>query len=144
MLTIRSFLSGCSFGFMVVGASMACGQSYPNKPIHVVTADAGAGDDFAARIMAQGLTVRLGQPVIVDNRPALVPAQIVSNAAPDGYTLLLGGVIYTFSHLMQETSYDPVSDFESISTVGISPLILVVHPLLPVTSVRELIAYAKA
>lgn len=131
-------------GVMVPGASMASGQNYPSKPIRIVTAAPGSGNDFAARLMAPGLTGSLGQPVIVDNR-GIIAIETVAKAPPDGYTLLFyGTVLWLAPFLRDNVSYDPVLDFSPVTWATNSPNILVVHPSLPVKSVRELIALAKA
>ena len=84
-------IGGLSVSLMVLGAGAVSGQDYPNKPIRIVTAALGGGSDFAARLIAQGISGPLGQPVIVDNRGGVVPGEIVAKAPPDGYTLLVAG-----------------------------------------------------
>jgi tripartite-type tricarboxylate transporter receptor subunit TctC len=119
-------------------------QDYPTRPIRIVTSSVGSGNDLAARIIAQGLSVRLGQPVIVDNRPSgVVLGTTVPNAAPDGYTLLVGGELLWVSAFLQKIPYDPVRDFTAITRVLTLPNVLVVTPTLPVKSVRDLIDLAK-
>jgi tripartite-type tricarboxylate transporter receptor subunit TctC len=132
-------------GMAILGAGLACGQNYPNKPIRIVTSEPGGGSDFTARVLAQGLTVSLGQQVIVDNRAGTITAtQIMTKAAADGYTLLsYNNSLWTLP-LLQKMFYDPVRDFSPIILATRSPNILVVHPSVPVHSVRELIAFAKA
>src|SRR3979409_1198352 len=77
-------------GLLILDASVAAAQTYPVRPIRLVTAEAGGGNDVQARLIAQGLSMRLGQRVVVDNRPSgVIPGEIVSKAAPDGYTMLL-------------------------------------------------------
>jgi tripartite-type tricarboxylate transporter receptor subunit TctC len=134
-----------SLGMVVLGAGLACGQNYPNKPIRIVTSEPGGGSDFTARVIAQGLTVSLGQQVIVDNRAGTITAaQIMAKAAADGYTLLsYNNSLWTLP-LLQKMFYDPVRDFSPIILATRSPNILVVHPSVPVNSVRELIAFSKA
>lgn len=146
MLILRIGLWMFSAGVMVLGASLVSGQAYPNKPIRIVTNAAGGGADFVARLIARGLTERLPQPVVVDNRggSGLIPGEVVSKAPADGYTLILAAVSFWVRPLLQNAPYDPVRDFAPISMVGRSPLVLVVHPSLPVRSVKELIALAKA
>lgn len=120
-------------------------QTYPNKPIRVVTSEAGGGNDVQARLIAQGLTARLGQRIVVDNRPSgVIPGEIVSKAAPDGYTLLLYNNALWTGTLMQKVPYDAVKDFSPVVWVSRTPNVLVVNPSLPVKSVVELIALAKA
>ncbi len=121
------------------------GQAYPNKPIRIVTTAPGGGNDFAARLIGQGLTASLGQQVIVDNRTAtVVPGDIVARAAPDGYVLLLAASTFYIGPLLDKAPYDAMRDFAPITLVARSPNVMVVHPSVPVSSVAEFIAYAKA
>ena len=134
-----------SIGFIGFGAGTACAQAYPNKPIRLVTAAAGGNNDGTARIIAQGVSGALGQPMIVDNRPnGVIPGEIVAKAAPDGYTLLVYNNGFWLGPLLLKSPYDPVRDFLPISLTDNTPGIIVVHPALPVNSVRELIALAKS
>src|SRR4029079_12396201 len=112
----------------------------------VVQPGPGGGADFVARPVGQGISVPLGQQVIVDNRPAgVIPGQIVSRARPDGYTLLINGNSFWIAPLLGDnTPFDPVKDFAAITTAVSTPHILVIHPPFPATSVTELIAVAKA
>jgi len=129
----------------VLGAGAVYGQNYPVKPVRIVTSAVGGGNDFLARLLAQGLTGPLGQPVVVDNRAGgVIPGEVVSKSPPDGYTLLVAGGAFSIGPLLQETPYDVVKDFAPIVLTGMSPSILIVHPSLPVRSVKELIALAKA
>ena len=130
----------------MLGADMAHAQTYPSKPIRIVTAQAGGGTDFVSRLIAQVLTDPLKQPVIVDNRGGNVsiPAEIVANAAPDGHTLLIYAATLWVAPLLRTAPYDPVRDFAPITLATEAPNMLVVHPSLPVKSVKELIAFAKA
>ncbi len=134
-------------------AAFICGPAwaqamYPVKPVRIVTAAAGGASDFSARILAQHLTVSLGQPVIVDNRgggSGVIAAQTVTKAPPDGHTLLLfTSPIWLLPFMQENLPYDPVRDLAPISLVDRSPSVLVVHPSLPAKSVRELIRLAKA
>lgn len=145
MLLLRFALSMVCVGVMVLGASVVSGQDYPNKPIRLVTSGVGGGNDFVARLLAQGLTVSLGQQVIVDNRGSgTAPGQAVYQAPPDGYTLLMMSNNLWTGPLLYKAPYDPVRDFAPIALPTKAPYILVVHPSLPVKSVKELIALAKA
>jgi tripartite-type tricarboxylate transporter receptor subunit TctC len=112
----------------------------------MITTATGGGNDFAARLLAAGMTSGLGQQVIVDNRSStVVPGDIVSKSPPDGYTILLGASTFTLGPLLIKNSpYDPVRDFAPITLAVSSPNILVVHPSVAATSVKELIALAKA
>ena len=120
-------------------------QTYPNKPIRMLTSGVGGAADLAARAMTQGLSASLGNQVIVDNRPSgVLPGEIVSKASPDGYTLLITGTSLWVGPLMQKTSYDALRDFSPVVMVVTTPNILIVAPQVPAKSVKELIALAKA
>jgi len=142
-LIARTLAAG--MGMLCAGA--AFGQIYPVKPIRIVTAEAGGGNDFASRVLAQGLTRSLGKPVIVENRGGAggaIAAEAAAKAAPDGYTLLLyAGNVWTIPLLRSNAQYE-MRDFAPITWVARSPNTVVVHPSLPVQSVKELIALAKA
>jgi tripartite-type tricarboxylate transporter receptor subunit TctC len=133
-----------SLGLMAVGAGTISAQEFPTRPVRIVTSPPGGSNDFAARIIVPGLSAGLGQPVVIDNRPTLVTAGVVAKSAADGYTLLVTGGSFMFGHLLQTLTYDPVKDFTPVSMVNLQPNIVVVHPSLPVKSVRELIALAKS
>jgi len=122
------------------------GQTYPSKPIRIVTAGVGGGSDFASRLIAQAISAPLGQQVIVDNRAAgVIPGEIVSRSSPDGYTILLyGSALWLAPFLQDKVPYDPIRDFLPITLAASTPAILVVHPSLPARSVAELIKLAKA
>ena len=144
MSAIRPVVRMLLAGLAALGTTMASSQTYPVKTIRIVTAQPGGGTDFVARLIAQGLSGALGQSVIVDNRPAIIQGEIVSKAPPDGYTLLVVGESLWVQSLLQKVPYDPVRDFTPITLVTSSPNVLVVHPSLPVKSVKELIAFSKA
>ena len=133
-------------GILGLDAQAVSGQNYPNKPVRIVTGGVGSGSDFVSRLIAQGLSGSLGQQVIVDNRPSgVIPGDTVAKAPPDGYTLLVSGSVLWIGPLLRDTNpYDPVKDFTAVTLAASSPNILVVHPSLPVKTVRELIALAKA
>ncbi len=128
----------------VMLSAAALGQGYPNKSIRVVTSPAGGGNDFPARLVAQGISGALGQQVLVDNRATVLIGEIVAKAPPDGYTLLVSGSPHWIGPLVESTSYDPINDFAPISVIDRAPIILVVHPSMPVKSVKDLIAVARA
>ena len=129
---------------MALGSGVATGQDYPNKPMHIVTSPPGGANDMQARTIAQGISGPLGQPVVVDNRPTVLTGEVVLKAPPDGYTLLGAASTFIYGHLLGEASYDPVRDFSPIILATMAPTILVVHSSLPVKTVKELIALAKA
>jgi tripartite-type tricarboxylate transporter receptor subunit TctC len=131
-------------------ASAAGAQNYPNKPVRfIVPFAAGGGSDFVARVVAQKFNEAFGQPLVVDNRGGAggaIGTELAAKSAPDGYTLLLGsaGPLAIQPGLTARLPYDPLKDFAPITLVTSIPYVLVVHPSLPVKSVRELIALAKA
>jgi tripartite-type tricarboxylate transporter receptor subunit TctC len=149
MSICRLVMSACLIVLMIAGSCAAHAQTaFPVKPIRIVTAAVGGASDFTARLLAQGLGNSFGQQVIVDNRGGangIIAAQIVAKSPPDGYTLLLfTSPIWLLPLLQENVPYDPVKDFAPISMTDSSPSVLVVHPSLPVKSVRELIVLAKA
>lgn len=130
---------------LILAVNLAYGQAYPSKTIRIVTTAAGGGSDFVARLIAQGLTDSLGQQTIVDNRLTLIAIEMAIKAPPDGYTLAsFGSTLWLLPLIREKAPYDPVRDFSPITLAVTSPNILVVHPSLPVKSVRDLIALAKA
>ena len=135
--------------FSIAAASLvaghASGQSFPNKPIRIVVGEPGGSTDFLARLIAQNAAGPLGQPVIVQNRGGTDLQQVVANATPDGYTLLLNGsTVWLQPYLQDNVNYDPIKDFAPITMTTAAPQVLVVHPSSPVKSVKELIALAKS
>ena len=124
-------------------------QTYPAKPVRlIVGVQPGGNLDTVGRAVAQALTDGLGRRVIVENRPggnAAIGAEHVARSAPDGYTLLMvASTLTNAPSLLRNIPYDPVRDFTGVSLVARVPQVLVVHPSLPVKTVRELIALAKA
>lgn len=141
----RSIVLVFAMCVVVLVTHVVHGQDYPNKPVRIVTSPAGATNDFVARVIAQGLAGALGQQVIVDNRAgSVIPGDTVAKAPPNGYTLLLAGTSFMIGHLLQDAPYDPARDFAPITLTTSSPNVLVVHPSVAATSVKELIALAKA
>jgi tripartite-type tricarboxylate transporter receptor subunit TctC len=133
-----------SVGLTGLGMGTASSQEYPGKPVRVITSPAGGGNDFVARLVARALSGSLGQQVIVDNRPTVLIAELAAKAPPDGYTLLITGSAHWIGPLVDKTSYDAIRDFAPITLVDKAPSTLVVHPSMPVKSVRQLIALTKA
>jgi len=132
---------------LTLGAMSAFGQAYPSKPIRIVVSAPGGGTDLAGRLIAQGLTGSLGHQVIVENRGGAngaIAGEIVAHASPDGYTLLLYSNVFWTLPFIQKVPYDVVRDFSPITLAVTAPNIVVVHPSLPVKSIAELIALAKA
>ena len=161
MITRRSLLSGTAaaelsmsgIGFAQAQAQsqvQSQAQSYPDRPIKVILPyTAGSPNDMMARMIAPVLSSRLGQSVVIDNRPGggtTIGLKAVMTSKPDGYTLLYTN---TPTHVIAQLvargfTYDPIKDFVPIVTVGSTSLVLVVPPTLPANSLLEFIAYAKA
>ncbi|HKA44185.1 MAG TPA: tripartite tricarboxylate transporter substrate binding protein [Burkholderiales bacterium] len=124
-------------------------QTYPSRPVRIISPyPPGGGNDVLSRTVAQKLTESFKQQVIVENRPganAIIGTEVAARAAPDGYTIVLvpSGHAVNVS-LYKKLPYDSIKDFTPITLVGWSPLVLAVHPSLPVKNVKELIAFAKA
>jgi len=138
-----------AIGFFVCACS-AVAQQYPAKPIRfIVPFAAGGGNDLIGRTIAQKLNEALGVPVIVENRTGAggnIGTDYVAKAPPDGYTLLVGyvGNLAINPFLFGKLPYDPVRDFTPITLAAVFPNVLVSHPSLPVKSVKELVAFARA
>ena len=132
----------------VIACAPSWAQEYPARQVRVVLPfPAGGGSDLIARVVAQKLTGSLGQPVIVENRAGAsgnIAAEIVAKAPADGYTLLFGNSSLSISPaVFQKLNYDPVRDLAAISMASSYPFTLVIHPSLPVQSVKQLVALAK-
>jgi tripartite-type tricarboxylate transporter receptor subunit TctC len=124
-------------------------QTYPAKAIRIIAPfPPGGSVDSVARLVANELTKPIGQQVVVDNRTGAsgnIGTELAKNAAPDGYTLLLNTLpLVTNQFLYSRMPYDPINDFTPVSLISSSPSIMTVHPSLPVRSVKDLIALAKA
>lgn len=135
-------------GSVLAGAG-ANAQSYPDKPIRlIVPFTPGGVTDNIGRVLAERMGRELGQSIIIDNRAGAngrIGTDAVAKAAPDGYTLLLGGIgALTIHPHMLKVPYDPVNDFVPISLVATNDVVIVVNPKLPVKTPAELVAYAKA
>ena len=144
MLTPRSVAPIFSIAMMMLGAGLVSGQAYPTKPVRIFTGSAGGSNDAVARLIASGISGPLGQQVIVENRGSnTISAPIVAQSPPDGYTLLSAGDLIWLGPLLRGNP-DAIRDFSPISVMASAPNVLVVHPSLPVKSVKELIALAKA
>jgi tripartite-type tricarboxylate transporter receptor subunit TctC len=129
--------------------SVASAQSYPSAPIRMLVPGAPGGSaDIIARMIGGKLQERMGQPVVADNRPGagqMIGGELAAKAPPDGHTMILFTVTYTTGAAIRtKMPFDPLNDLTGITLVGRGPLLLTVHPSLPVKSVKELIALAKS
>ena len=143
-------LRACAALAVVLLPLIAAAQAYPDKPIRVIVpVPAGGTPDVVARTVAPGLSSLLGQQLVIDNRGGaggLIGVELAARAIPDGYTLLFSspGALTILPHLKQQVPYDTLRDFAPISLVSIGPFLLITHPSVPVKTVKELIALAKA
>jgi tripartite-type tricarboxylate transporter receptor subunit TctC len=129
-------------------SSLALGQGYPNKPVHVIVSfTAGSATDILARTYGQKLQEMWGQPVVVENKPGAggtIGEAVVAKSAPDGYTLLVNSAAQSYNpSIYQNLSFDTVKDFVDIAALGGQPNVLVVAPTAGIKTVAELIAQAK-
>ena len=130
-------------------ATAAAAQTYPTKPIKlIVPYTPGSPVDVLARVVTQQVSARLGQSIVIDNRPGAgttIGTKLAASADPDGYTLLIGATSFILSFsLYPNLDYDPVKSFAPVAMLAHSPQVLVVAPSVPAVTVQEFIAYAKA
>jgi tripartite-type tricarboxylate transporter receptor subunit TctC len=144
MHVLRFACSAFVVGLWIFGANTVPAQGYPSKTIRILTTEIGSASDLSARLVAKELQASLGQPVVVENR-ALVGVELAAQAAGDGYTLLhYSNPLWIIPLFRSNVSWDVSRDFAPIGMTVVSPNVLVVHPSLPVKSVKELVALAKA
>src|SRR3954463_16245422 len=134
---------------MLAASGTASAQNYPVKPIRVIVpAVPGGGTDILARLLSPKLTESFAQTVVVDNRGGAftnIGTELVARAAPDGYTMLIATTPHAINPgLFPKLPFDPINDFTMISQLALTQTVLVVHPSLPATNVKEFIAIAKA
>ena len=131
-------------------AAPVAAQAFPSRPVRwIVPYAPGGNTDMIARVVGARLAEGLGQPVLVENRPGaatLLGSEFVAKSAPDGYTILLATstTLAINPHLYRKLPYDPLRDFTPVALIARTPMVLVVHPSLPVKSIRELVALARA
>jgi tripartite-type tricarboxylate transporter receptor subunit TctC len=137
----------CAVSFFPGASWAADAQQYPARPIRLVVPFApGGGSDYNARLVGAHIRERLGQNVIVDNRPGAggsTGAETVIRSTPDGYTILLISMSYLLNSIMYKTSYDPVEAVTPIINIQAEPSLIVVNPKVPVNNVKELIERAR-
>jgi tripartite-type tricarboxylate transporter receptor subunit TctC len=149
VINVSKALCALALTLIALGShAPAAAQNYPSRPLRIVVPyPAGGGTDMLARAVAEKLTPRLGTTVIVDNRPGAgtnLGIGLVAKAAPDGYTLLIASVPLVINpSLYEKTGWDP-KELDAITLVAASPLVLVAHPSVKSSSIRELIDFAKA
>lgn len=134
---------------ILFAAASASAQNYPVKPVRIITGGVGTFHDIVARQLAQRLSERWGQPVVVENQGAAaltIGTGMVARAAPDGYTLAMSdrSALAVAPYLYKSIVYDPARDFAPIMLVAVAPTMLVAHASVPASTLSELLAYAKA
>lgn len=134
---------------LLAGAHAALAQTYPTKPLRIVVPfGAGGPNDLLSRLVGQKLTEAWGQTTIIDNRPGggtIIGTEIAARAAPDGYTMMVAATSHaTNPSRARKLPFDPLRDFSPVILLGFSPTALIVHPSMPVKSVRDLIAFGKS
>ncbi len=148
-LALMVSLAACAFALHAQSASTGSGQAYPARAVRIVIPFApGGGTDNLTRILAPKLTELLGQQILIDNRPGAsgqIGTELVARATPDGYTIVHVDTSFTSNpSLYRKLPYDTVKDFAPISVLASAPVVLMIHPSVPVKSLKELIALAKA
>lgn len=146
---MRGFIRGSALLLSFLFCTAAWGQDYPGRAIRIVVpVAAGGSPDVLARIIGEQMRARMGQPVVVDNRAGagqMIGADLVAKSAPDGYTIMLPTATFCSSAAIQpKLPFDPVNDLTGVSMVGSGPLVVVVHPSVPVKNIKDLIALAKS
>lgn len=136
---------------IVLGTALACSTAYageapyPAKPIRMITNPPGGAPDFTARLLSQALAGPLGQQVVVENRVSNIGIETAAKAPGDGYTVLVtGSALWLAPFMRDHTPWDPLRDFAPVTLAISAPTILVVHPSMPVKSVKDLVTIAKA
>jgi tripartite-type tricarboxylate transporter receptor subunit TctC len=128
-------------------SSVACADDYPNRPVRlIIPFPAGGSNDVVGRMVANQLSLKLGQTVFVDNRGGAggtIGTEAAANATPDGYTLLVVSIAHAVNPALYKLNYDPIKSFTPIAIFATGPNVLAINPTLPVTSVKELVALAK-
>ncbi len=147
MFALARFTASCTVVSIAVITQCAA-QPYPARPVRVIVPyAAGGGVDVMARLIAPRLGERLGQQVVIDNRPGAtgnIGAELAAHAPPDGYTVLMAGASIAINvSLYRKLAYDILKDFVAVTSVAVSPNIVLVHPSLPAHSIAELIALAR-
>ncbi|MFZ2295444.1 MAG: tripartite tricarboxylate transporter substrate binding protein [Polaromonas sp.] len=146
---LKPLMTALSLSMSLALTTPVLAQTWPEKPVTIVVPTAAGGaNDAMARILGQGLSSRLGQPVIVENKAGAngaIASEYVAHAAPDGYTIMFGYIAtHGINPALQKLRYDPVADFEPIGMVAASPTVLVASNSVPAKDVKELVQLIKA
>jgi tripartite-type tricarboxylate transporter receptor subunit TctC len=145
---MRKVAAVVSIATFLIAPASAQSQSYPSKPVRIITGGAGSFHDIVTRQLAQRLSERWGKPVIVENQGAAaltIGTGMVARAAPDAYTLVMSdrSALAVAPNLYKSVPYDPAKDFAPITLVALAPTMLVAHPSVPAANLSEFLAYAK-
>jgi tripartite-type tricarboxylate transporter receptor subunit TctC len=147
MSNLLSRLTKAVAVLLALTSAAAAADDYPNRPVRlIIPVPPGGSNDVVGRLVAQQLSVKLGQQVFVDNRGGAggtIGTEACATAAPDGYTLCIISIAHAVNPSLHKLNYDPIKSFTPISIFATGPNVLVIHPSLPVASVKELIALAK-
>ncbi len=140
---------GLIFAGASIMSSTAYSQSYPSRPVRIVSAFAAGGtNDIIARTISPRFSELLGQQIIVENRPGaggVIGTEVVAKSPADGYTLTIAtSTTHAIAPALRKLPYDPVKDFAPVGLIGVTPYVVIVHPALPVKSIKDLVALAKA
>ncbi len=147
---MKSLICLAAIGLLLLGAASASADDYPSRPIKfIVPNDAGTSTDSTARIIADYMSKKFGQPITIENMGAasgVIGAQYVAKSRPDGYTVLFGNTTTHAANvsLLKSMPYDPIKDFEPVALISSNTLVLIGNPSVPANNLKELIAYAKA
>ena len=148
MRGIRGTMAVSLIATILCAAASASAQNYPDKPVRIITGGVGTFHDIVTRQLAQRLSERWGQAVVVDNQPAAaltIGTGVTARAAPDGYTLVMSdrSALAVAPNLYKSLPYDPAKDFSPITLAALAPTMLVAHPSVPAATLSEFLAYAK-
>ena len=146
---MHNWLQACLLGGLVTLAPVALSQAFPSKPLRIIVPfGVGGPNDILARVVGHKLTEAWGQQTILDNRPGggtIIGTEAAARAPPDGYTLMIAATSHaTNPSRGHKLPFDPIRDFAPVTLIGVSPTVLIVHPSMPVKSISELVAFAKA
>ena len=146
---LRITLSAVAACLSLMQAGPGAAQTYPNKPVRILVGyPPGGGTDILARAVSTKLSEAWGQPVVVENRAGastVIASEMLAKSPPDGYTLINAGAVHAINaSTFKKLPYDPVKDFQPIAFIAMVPNVLLVHPSLPVKTVKDLTALAKA
>ena len=142
---LRAVVAAALAGGLALCAGYGAAQSYPQRPVKIVLSSPGGGTDVIARLFADQFTRAFGQQFIVESRqPNVAATNYVAKSKPDGHTLLVATASYIVNTLLhQNPPYDALKDFSTVSLLGTTPIIVAIHPSLPVRNLREVIALAR-